>query len=190
MRSGNDNRRGKSRCKVIFCLEIHQLTTKLKSKIIDPSKCVPRTLLYHQISRNAQSTIDNQNRKFNLGNGQISRNAQSTIDNQNRKFNLGNGQLLNDPILAADQLLLREYSDSALFDANRYDPVFIPPVLQSNQYTKKDSNSIEFLSNFQVSVSSLESFYSPVQLLSCAISLFFSSGYFRQTLDLLSLATV
>uniref|UniRef100_A0A7M5XLA0 Uncharacterized protein n=2 Tax=Clytia hemisphaerica TaxID=252671 RepID=A0A7M5XLA0_9CNID len=66
-------------------------------------------------------------------------NAQSTIDKQNRKFNLGNGQLFTDPILAADKLLLREYADSALFDTNRHNPIFIPNVFQSNQYAKKDS---------------------------------------------------
>uniref|UniRef100_A0A7M5XPP9 Uncharacterized protein n=2 Tax=Clytia hemisphaerica TaxID=252671 RepID=A0A7M5XPP9_9CNID len=98
-------------------LNFQQKVAALKSQIIDPSKCTPRTSLYHQILINAQSTIDK----------------------QNRKFNLGNGQLFNDPILAADQLLLREYADSALFNTNRHDPVFIPPVFQSHQYAKKDS---------------------------------------------------
>ncbi|XP_066914135.1 uncharacterized protein [Clytia hemisphaerica] len=98
-------------------LNLQQKIIALEPKIIDPSKCLPRTSLYHQIQANAQSTIDN----------------------QNRKFNLGNGQLFTDPILAADQLLLREYADSALFDTNRHNPIFIPNVFQSHQYTKKDS---------------------------------------------------
>uniref|UniRef100_A0A7M5TQT9 Uncharacterized protein n=1 Tax=Clytia hemisphaerica TaxID=252671 RepID=A0A7M5TQT9_9CNID len=89
----------------------------LKSKNIDPSECTQRTSLYHQILINAKSTIDK----------------------QNRKFNLGNGQLFTDPIRAADHLLQREYAKSALFDANRHDPIFIPPVFQSHQYAKKDS---------------------------------------------------
>ena len=91
----------------------------LKSKIIDPAKCRPRTSLYHQILRNSQSIVDN----------------------QNRKFNLGNGRFFTDPIIAADQLLVREYADSALFNANKHDPVFIPPVFQSIQYTKKDTSA-------------------------------------------------
>ncbi|XP_066929598.1 uncharacterized protein [Clytia hemisphaerica] len=98
-------------------LNLQQKINALKSKNINPSKCTKRTSLYNQIVTNAQSTIDN----------------------QNRKFNLGNGQLFNDPILAADQLLFREYADSALFNTNRHDPVFIPPVFQSHQYAKKDS---------------------------------------------------
>uniref|UniRef100_A0A7M5WXB9 Uncharacterized protein n=2 Tax=Clytia hemisphaerica TaxID=252671 RepID=A0A7M5WXB9_9CNID len=109
-----------------------QKVAALKSKIIDPSKCIPRTSLYHQILTNAQSTIDK----------------------QNRKFNLGNGQLFNDPILAADQLLLREYADSALFDTNRHDPIFIPPVFQSHQYAKKDSTV--HLLNFVVDINTLK----------------------------------
>ncbi|XP_066930831.1 uncharacterized protein [Clytia hemisphaerica] len=98
-------------------LNLQQKITALKSKNINPLKCTKRTSLYEQILTNAKSTIDK----------------------QNRKFNLGNGQLLNDPILAADQLLFREYADSALFNTNRHDPVFIPPVFQSHQYAKKDS---------------------------------------------------
>ena len=78
----------------------------LKPEIIDPTKCVPKTSLYQQILTNSKATADN----------------------QNRKFNLGNGQMITDPILAADQLLEREYADSALFDYNRHEPVFIPPV--------------------------------------------------------------
>ena len=102
-----------------MALQLHfqQNVASLKSKIIDPAKCVPQTSLYHQILKNSQATVDN----------------------QNRKFNLGNGQLFTDPIIAADQLLSREYADSALFDANRHEPVFIPPVFQSLQYAKKDS---------------------------------------------------
>ena len=99
-------------------VQLQQKVAALKSKIIDPSKCVPRTSLYHQILKNSQATVDN----------------------QNRKFNLGNGQLFTDPILAADQLHQREYADSALFDANKHDPVFIPSVFQSKQYAKKDSS--------------------------------------------------
>ena len=90
----------------------------LKSKIIDPAKCRPRTSLYHQILRNSQSIVDN----------------------QNRKFNLGNGRFFTDPIIAADQLLVREYADSALFNTINHEPIFIPPVFQSNQYSKKYSS--------------------------------------------------
>ncbi|XP_066923256.1 uncharacterized protein [Clytia hemisphaerica] len=113
-------------------LNFQQKIAALKSKIIDPSKCTPQTSLYHQILTNAQSTIDK----------------------QNRKFNLGNGQLFNDPILAADQLLLREYADSALFDTNRHDPIYIPPVFQSHQYAKKDSTS--HLLDFDVDINTLK----------------------------------
>uniref|UniRef100_A0A7M5XMI8 Uncharacterized protein n=1 Tax=Clytia hemisphaerica TaxID=252671 RepID=A0A7M5XMI8_9CNID len=85
---------------------------------------------------------------------QILKNPKSTIDKQNRKFNLGNGQLFTDPILAADQLLLREYADSALFDTNRHDPIFIPPVFQSHQYAKKDSTV--HLLDFDVDINTLK----------------------------------
>ena len=93
-------------------VQLQQKVAALKSKMIDPSKCVPKTSLYQQILRNSQTTVDN----------------------QNRKFNLGNGQLFTDPILAADQLLQREYADSALFDANKHDPVFFLFVLYGLKY--------------------------------------------------------
>ena len=99
-------------------IHLQQKVAALKLKLINPTKCVPKTSLYHQI----------------LGN------SQATVDNQNRKFNLGNGQLFTDPIMAADQLLEREYFDSSLFDVNCHGPVFIPPVFQSNQYKKTDSS--------------------------------------------------
>uniref|UniRef100_A0A7M5WX24 Uncharacterized protein n=1 Tax=Clytia hemisphaerica TaxID=252671 RepID=A0A7M5WX24_9CNID len=113
-------------------LNFQQKIKALKSKNIDPSKCTQRTSLYEQILKNSKSTIDK----------------------QNRKFNLGNGQLFNDPILAADQLLLREYADSALFDTNRHDPIFIPPVFQSHQYAKKDSTV--HLLNYDVDINTLK----------------------------------
>ena len=98
-------------------LHLQQKVTALKLKIIDPSKCNPRISLYQQILRNWQTTADR----------------------QNHKFNLGNGQSFTDPILAADFLLHREYADTALFDSNHHEPVFIPPVFQSIQFAKKDS---------------------------------------------------
>ena len=52
-------------------LHLQQKVVALKPKMIDPSKCVPQTSIYHQILRNSQATVDNQNRKFNLGNGQL-----------------------------------------------------------------------------------------------------------------------
>ncbi|XP_066929585.1 uncharacterized protein [Clytia hemisphaerica] len=113
-------------------LNFQQKITALKSKNIDPSKCTQRTSLYEQILKNPKSTIDK----------------------QNRKFNLGNGQLFTDPILAADQLLLREYADSALFDTNRHDPIYIPPVFQSHQYAKKDSTV--HLLNYDVDINTLK----------------------------------
>ena len=99
-----------------MAVQLQQKVAAIKSKIIDPCKCVTRMSLYHQILRNSQATVYN----------------------QNKKFNLGNGQLFTDPIIAANQLLAREYADSALFKTNCHNPVFIPPVFQSNQYEKKD----------------------------------------------------
>eukprot|EP00111_Clytia_hemisphaerica_P012474 TCONS_00036609-protein len=113
-------------------LNLQQKIKALKSKNIDPSKCTQRTSLYEQILKTPKSTIDN----------------------QNQKFNLGNGQLFTDPILAADQLLQREYADSALFDTNRHDPIFIPPVFQSHQYAKKDSTV--HLLDFNVDINTLK----------------------------------
>ena len=113
-------------------LQLQQKVAALKPKIIDPSKCVPRTSLYHQILRSPQQVLKE----------------------QNKKFNLGNGQFFSDPIMAADQLLAREYADTALFDTNRHDPVFIPPVFQSNQYAKKDS-SVHLL-DYDVDIKSLK----------------------------------
>ena len=50
---------------------------------------------------------------------------------------------MNDPIATADYLLEREYIDSFLFDSQKYqDALFIPPVFQSNQYTKESPVSI------------------------------------------------
>ena len=63
-----------------------QKIAALKSKIIDPSKCVPQRSLYQQILTNSKKVLNE----------------------QNKKFNLGNGQFFNDPIQAADQLLKRE----------------------------------------------------------------------------------
>lgn len=96
---------------------LQQKVAALKAKSINPAKCSRRTSLYQQILRNSQATVSN----------------------QNRKFNLGSGQLFTDPILAADKILIREYADSALFNLNIHDPVFIPPVFKSIQYAKKDS---------------------------------------------------
>ena len=94
-----------------------QEISSLKPQLIDPTKCSTQTSLYQQILRAPQKVLKE----------------------QNKKFNLGNGQLFNDPIQAADQLLAREYADSALFDPNNHEPVFIPPVFQSKQYSKNDS---------------------------------------------------
>ena len=113
-------------------LQLQQKVAALNSKIIDPSKCVPRTSLCHQILRRPQKVLKE----------------------QNKKFNMGNGQFFNDPIKAADQLMAREYADTALFDTNRHAPIFIPSVFQSKQYAKKDS-SVHLL-DYDVDIKSLK----------------------------------
>ena len=105
----------------------------LEPQLIDPTKCSKQKSLYQQILKSPQKVLKE----------------------QNRKFNLGNGQFFNDPIQAADQLLAREYADSALFDSTLHEPVFIPPVFQSIQYAKTDS-TVHILDYEDIKISSIE----------------------------------
>uniref|UniRef100_A0A7M5XMC0 Uncharacterized protein n=2 Tax=Clytia hemisphaerica TaxID=252671 RepID=A0A7M5XMC0_9CNID len=89
----------------------------LKPMSIDPTNCSTQQSLYQQIQKSPQKVLNE----------------------QKKKFNLGNGQFFNDPIKAADQLLEREYADSALFDSTLHEAIFIPPLFKSKQYAKTDS---------------------------------------------------
>ncbi|XP_066920207.1 uncharacterized protein [Clytia hemisphaerica] len=93
---------------------------KLKPKIIDPSKCTKQKSLKEQILKNSQQTSQR----------------------QSAQFNLGNGQFLHDPITASEILLEREYGDTFLFKHDRHEPVFIPPVFVSNQFSPKLTSTI------------------------------------------------
>ncbi|XP_066920237.1 uncharacterized protein [Clytia hemisphaerica] len=93
---------------------------KLKPKIIDPSKCTKQKSLKEQISKNLQQT------------SQL----------QSAQFNLGNGQYFHDPITASEFLLEREYGDTFFFKPDCHEPVFIPPVFVSNQFSPKLTSTI------------------------------------------------
>eukprot|EP00111_Clytia_hemisphaerica_P004503 TCONS_00012888-protein len=60
-------------------------------------------------------------------------------NNQHNKqrFDLGNGQIFNDPIHAASYLLQREYGESSIFELDKHDPVFIPPIFTSTKKSFK-----------------------------------------------------
>ncbi|XP_066925520.1 uncharacterized protein [Clytia hemisphaerica] len=90
----------------------------LKPMSIDPTNCSTQQSLYQQIQKSSQKVLKE----------------------QKKKFNLGNGQFFNDPIKVADQLLEREYADSALFDSTLHEAIFIPPLFESDQYAKTDSS--------------------------------------------------
>ncbi|XP_066926810.1 uncharacterized protein [Clytia hemisphaerica] len=96
-------------------LTVQQKLLNLQPKAIDSTKCSPDKSLHQQVLRNFQMVSDR----------------------QVKQFNLGNTQTFTDPIKAADYLLEREYGETSLFDPAQHEPVFIPPVFCSNQYTKK-----------------------------------------------------
>ena len=96
---------------------------KLAPKIIDPAKCTSASSIYQELSKLPES--------------------QNRLNHQAKQwFNLGNSQTFNDPIIASEYLLEREYGDSFLFKSNSYEPVFIPSEFISNQYCKKDSMAV------------------------------------------------
>uniref|UniRef100_A0A7M5X0G4 Uncharacterized protein n=2 Tax=Clytia hemisphaerica TaxID=252671 RepID=A0A7M5X0G4_9CNID len=105
----------------------------LKPMSIDPTNCSTQKSLYQQIKKSPQKVLNE----------------------QKRKFNLGNGQFFNDPIKAADQLLEREYADSALFDSTLHKAIFIPPLFESAQYAKTNS-SVHMLDYGDVKKSSIQ----------------------------------
>uniref|UniRef100_A0A7M5X0V2 Uncharacterized protein n=2 Tax=Clytia hemisphaerica TaxID=252671 RepID=A0A7M5X0V2_9CNID len=105
----------------------------LKPESIDPMNCSAQQSLYQQIKKSPQKVLKE----------------------QNKKFNLGNGRFFNDPIKAADQLLEREYADSALFDSTLHEAIFIPPLFKSKQYAKTDS-TVHMLDYGDVKKSSIQ----------------------------------
>ncbi|XP_066932914.1 uncharacterized protein [Clytia hemisphaerica] len=105
----------------------------LKPMSIDPTNCSTQKSLYQQIKKSPQKVLNE----------------------QNKKFNLGNGRFFNDPIKAADQLLEREYADSALFDSALHEAIFIPPLFESDQYAKTNS-SVHMLDFEDVKKSSIQ----------------------------------
>ena len=73
---------------------------------------------------------------------QIVNSSQQRLNDQEKQFNLGNGQTFADPFQAADYLLEREYGETSLFMRNRHEPVFIPPVFRSGQYSGKSTVAV------------------------------------------------
>ena len=73
---------------------------------------------------------------------QIKQNLQDVSEAQKHQFNLGNGMNFTDPIQAAEYLLEREYGDSFLFNDSKDEPIFIPPVFLSQEYSKKTKVSV------------------------------------------------
>ncbi|XP_066933713.1 uncharacterized protein [Clytia hemisphaerica] len=96
---------------------------KLAPRAIDPSRCTSSTSLHQQITT---GSVVNQ---------------QKVLANQDRQFNVGNGQTFQDPILAAEYLLEREYGESFVFDSNHHEPIFIPSEFVCSQYFKESSTA-------------------------------------------------
>ena len=94
--------------------ELSDVFPFLAPKTIDSTKCTKQKSIYKQILQNSKKCL---NKQFKL-------------------FNLGNGQSFNDPILAAEYLLQREYGNSFLFHSDEHSPLFIPPVWTTKQYEK------------------------------------------------------
>ena len=68
--------------------------------------------------------------------------------NQQRQFQLGNGQRRRNPLQAAEILLKREYGDSFLFDKGD-ESIFIPPVFVSKHHATHHIQDEEMLSEIK-----------------------------------------
>ncbi|XP_066918990.1 uncharacterized protein [Clytia hemisphaerica] len=97
---------------------LEQEINSLASRVIDHTKCTPSTSLHQQIA----GSIGNQ---------------KAVLTGQIKQFDLGNGQTFQDPFLAAEELLKREYGETFLFDSNRHDPIFIPEEFMCSQYSRE-----------------------------------------------------
>ncbi|XP_066933649.1 uncharacterized protein [Clytia hemisphaerica] len=83
-----------------------QNLARLKYRTIDSTKCSPQKSLHQQILSSTHPILGR----------------------QTKQFNLGNAKTFEDPLQAADYLLEREYGETFLFNPNKHDPLFIPPV--------------------------------------------------------------
>uniref|UniRef100_A0A7M5UXQ0 Uncharacterized protein n=1 Tax=Clytia hemisphaerica TaxID=252671 RepID=A0A7M5UXQ0_9CNID len=97
---------------------LEQEINSLASRIIDHTKSTPSTSLHQQIA----GSIGNQ---------------KAVLAGQIKQFDLGNGQTFQNPFLAAEELLKREYGETFLFDSNRHDPILIPEEFMSSQYSRE-----------------------------------------------------